>query len=218
MGLLFALAVMLASPQQSAGDPLKDVVPIVGMTYHDSAYPAAYPAVVRMPERNGRLSLHGYHDFDYPVDAKPRRELAGGRSSCYCLRGDYAFLITWGDKNPPEFYVYEKKPARAACLTSFDDLLEWIKKVPDGAKVDEVGSCGRTDWNMPQDKGEQLMKVWGPKMPSAKDGTPHEFYCVCESTSITIFKSLEEGRDWIRNHKGCVDKFTGKPLIAAESK
>jgi hypothetical protein len=185
MSLLFAFAVLLAAPQGDADDPLKDVVPVVGMTYCNREKAGSSPA--------------------------------NERSTCYCLIGDYGFLIKWDDKVPPEFYIYEKKPPRLDCLSSFDELVQWIKRTPEEAKVTWIKSCAGTDWNMPQDKRDQLEQVWGPKKTSDKK-VISDGYCTCETHSVVIFKSLEEGRKWIRGHEHCIDAFWGKPFARAGTK
>lgn len=171
-----------------------DAVPVVGITYHD-------------------------YGKDHPELVKSSPGLVGERPRCLCLRGDFGFLVTWDDKTPPEFHIYEKKPARSECLLSFEALLDWIKNVPEGAKISWINACtAGTCWSMPGDKKEQLYKVWKPNAPSEKDDAANESFCTCESERLTYFKSLQEGRQWIREHKGCKDAYTDKPIVAEESK
>ena len=170
------------------GDALKNVVPVAGVAYRD--YGKERPFLPRDPSR------------------------------CYCLRGDYGFLIKWDEKNPPEFHIYQKNPARTACLATFEELLDWIRKVPEGAEISWINfCCASICYAMPAEKYKQLCTALKPKAPTEKQDESHEVFCTCmDGGVVTIFKTLEEGRNWIREHKDCKDAYTDKPLSPDSAK
>ena len=79
--------------------------------------------------------------------------------------------------------------------------------------MDWVRSCGSTCMGMSEEKSNQLNQILKDKkfhLTGIEDG--NYGVCVCASKHTTMFKNMDEARNWIRDKKDCEYYVKGKPL------
>jgi hypothetical protein len=143
----------------------------------------------------------GVSDETVPVIAIEYGPSHANKFRCECLGSDYGYFIDWPDNQSPQLYVYEKKPARIARLASMDELLAWAAKLPEGACVAQIRTCGSTCAGVPPEKAEELKRNFADRKIRLSGEKEGNFpICTCESVGKTMFKSMDEAKQWLRAH------------------
>lgn len=151
-----------------------------------------------------------------PKEVVPIAVLEYGREydykqRCKCLTNDYGYFINWVENEEPELYVYQKKPARIARLKSMDELLAWAKKLPEASDVDWITTCGSTRGGVPQEKLDELQRIFTERKIHLTDTEDGNFtICICESIRQQMFTNIKEAREWMKNHPDAEYRVAGR--------
>jgi hypothetical protein len=122
--------------------------------------------------------------------------------------------MNWTDNAPPEIYLYQTDPATVVFTASDDDLLTWLSGIPEGTNVDWISSCGSTRGGMPPATSGRIQEIVQERCLHLTDREDGNWgFCVCESLDTRMFKSLNEAREWMKEHPEAAYWVAGRRTI-----
>ena len=142
-----------------------------------------------------------------PIVAVQYRTAHQPENRCHCLNSDYGFYINWSDHTAPDIRVYEKNAKVIRSLSTAEELLDWLRSVPEEEAVHWVKTCGSTTMGMPLEANAELQHIIEKRKLCIKEGFG---ICTCESIERRFFRNLKEALDWMDTHQDAEYIIDGK--------